>query len=458
MGPILTIPAMRLATRYAMVDFHSGKWFDDLMPILKLVSLAVLISLAACGPAPAPSVEPPVTPVEQAPTPTPEPTPAPTPEPTPIPTPTPEPINTSAEVSILGYHRFENPPRDPLAISTAMFREQMQALKDAGITVIPMADYLAWRRGEKNIPARSAVITMDDGYVSCYREAWPVLKEFGYPFTMYVYTDYISAGGKSITWKQLEEMRDAGVDIGSHSISHDNMVRPKRAKGVPYDEWLWSELKSSKDMLEAKLGVPIVTFAYPFGVHNEVVMQKGLEAGYEALFTVNGQKGRHDAPPAAIGRYIVQSDKPFTFTNALKTSGTTGVAVVQPGTGAMGPGITTRPAQGEVIGNPFPRIEADLSSFGAIDPKSLEMRISGFGPVPASYDTATKQMVYSMHQRLREPEVTVTVLGRVDGKRIQTSWAFRVDPQVATPETTSPPSPVAAPESEEGIPEMVPAT
>jgi peptidoglycan/xylan/chitin deacetylase (PgdA/CDA1 family) len=436
-----------------MVDFPLCKWFVVGMSVLKFLIPVVVFCLAACGPAPAP-VETPAPPVEAPASPEPAPTPAPTPEPTP----TPEPINTNAEVSILGYHRFENPPRDSLAISTAMFREQMQALKDAGVTVIPMADYLAWRRGEKNIPARSAVITMDDGYVSCYDEAWPVLREFGYPFTMYVYTNYISAGGKSITWEQLAEMRDAGVDIGSHSISHDNMVRPKRSKGVPYGEWLWAELKESKDTLEAKLGIPIVTFAYPFGVHDETVMQKGLEAGYEALFTVNGQKGKHNAPPAAIGRFIVQSDKPFTFTNALKTSDTTGGVVVQSGLGAVTPGITTRPAQGEVIGNPFPKIEADLSSFGDVDPKSIEMRVSGFGPVPATFDEATKQVTYTMHQRLREPEVTVVVLGRAGGKRVQTSWAFRVDPQVSSAAEVAVPEPAASPDDEQGIPEMVPAT
>lgn len=434
------------------VDFPVCKWFVGDMGFLKFLIPVVILGLVGCGPASPPAVAP----VEVAATP--EPTATPEATPTPEPSPTPEPINTSAEVSILGYHRFENPPKDSLAISTKMFREQMQALKDAGVEVIPMADYLAWRRGEKNIPARSAVITMDDGYVSCYTEAWPVLKEFGYPFTMYVYTDYISAGGKSITWEQLAEMRDAGVDIGSHSISHDNMVRPKRAKGVPYDEWLWKELKESKDTLENKLGIQVLTFAYPFGVHDEGVMQKGLEAGYEAMFTVNGQKGRHDAPAAAIGRYIVQSDKAFTFTNALKTSGTTGGVVVQSGGGAVSPGIMTRPAAGEVIGNPFPRIEADLTSFGKLDPKSVEMRISGFGPVPAEYDETTQQIRYTMHQRLREPQVTVMVLARSGGKRVQTSWAFQVDPKVAVPEEAMTPAAPAEPDDESGIPEMIPAS
>jgi peptidoglycan/xylan/chitin deacetylase (PgdA/CDA1 family) len=136
-------------------------------------------------------------------------------------TPTPPPaVDRSAKVIVFCYHRFEDNPRDSLAIAPNEFRTQMKELKDNGIVVIPMKDMLAWRRGEKSIPPKSAVITIDDGYVSGYEVAWPILKEFGYPFTMFIYTNYVGAGGKSISWAQLEQMRDAGVDIESHTVSH----------------------------------------------------------------------------------------------------------------------------------------------------------------------------------------------------------------------------------------------
>ncbi len=79
----------------------------------------------------------------------------------------------------------------------------MQQIKDAGFAVIPMQDFLAWRRGDKDIPPKCGVITIDDGYVSGYDTAWPILKKFGYPFTMFVYINYINSGGKSISWDQL---------------------------------------------------------------------------------------------------------------------------------------------------------------------------------------------------------------------------------------------------------------
>ena len=405
--------------------------------ILWIGLIATSIALTGCKPK-----------AEAQPAPTPEATP--TPAPTPEPTPTPEPIDKTAQVTVLGYHRFENPPKDPLAISTEEFRQQMQALKDLGITVISMEDFLAWRRGEKNIPARSTVITIDDGYNDSYTQAWPVLKEFGYPFTMYVYTNYISAGGRSITWAQLAEMRDAGVDIGSHSVSHDNLAKPKKAKNPNYEEWLVEELKGSKDLIEKNLGITVKTLAYPFGIHNEKVMQAGLDAGYEALFTVHGAKIGYDVNPAKIGRYVIQSGHPIIF-KAATMFGTASLApasVSSPtsatGSTASTGSVPTLPPSGSVATSRMPLIEADLASMGNVDPKSVEMRIGGLGQVSATYDPNTRKVTYQPTQRLREKVTTVVVSARGASGRVETRWSFTIDPNAVDSAMEVPP-PMDAP-------------
>src|SRR5689334_17042941 len=215
------------------------------------------------------------------------------------------PVDRNAKVMVLCYHRFEDKPRDSLAISPAEFKSQMQALKDSGIAVIPMKDFLAWRRSEKSIPLKSCVITVDDGYISGYTVAWPILKEYGYPFTMFIYTNYVGAGGKSMTWNQLAEMRDAGVDIESHTLSHHDLRRAP--KGQDYATWLHNEVYNSKAILEDKLGIKISVFAFPYGTHNEVVRKTAMEAGYEALFTVYGQHMSFDSPADQLGRYAIES-------------------------------------------------------------------------------------------------------------------------------------------------------
>ncbi len=429
-----------------------------------LPSLALgLTLLAGCDKLPKPLK--PATPTP-APTPAATPVPTPTPAPTPTPTPTPPPIDTSAQVSVLGYHRFEAKPRDPLAITPEAFRKQMEAVRDSGIPVIPMADFLAWRRGEKSIPPKAIVITIDDGYNDTYSVAWPILKEFGYPFTYYVYIKYIGVGGRSIKWDQLEEMRDAGVDIASHTVSHDNLIKPKAKNlaGQPYDVWLLNELKGSKEELEQRLGIHVATLAYPYGIHNEKVMQVAKEAGYEAAFTVNGQKALHSSAPENIGRYIVQSTIPSTFTNALKFGGSTGTAAAAMGNPAAA-AMLTEPMQGATISDPRPEIKINLASLGAIDPKTVEMRISGFGLVPATYDPASQLLTYPMHTRLRESEITVIVSARVNGRKAIASWTFNYDPNAApspTPTTFQPSAPVPAAsaspaDDEAGIPPMKPA-
>jgi polysaccharide deacetylase len=146
----------------------------------------------------------------------------------PVTTPTPPAkvaVDQTAQVIVYGYHRFVNQVRRPdTEITPQMFEQQMQELKNRGITVIGMQDFLAWKRGEKNIPPRCAIITFDDGWKSQYDVAWPIMKKFGYTFTMFIYTEGVRGGhfggGEAITWEQLAEMRDAGIDIQAHSETH----------------------------------------------------------------------------------------------------------------------------------------------------------------------------------------------------------------------------------------------
>jgi peptidoglycan/xylan/chitin deacetylase (PgdA/CDA1 family) len=322
--------------------------------------------------------------------------------PTPSATPTPEPVNLNSQVIVLCYHRFEESPKDSLAIKPADFEAQMQALKDNGITVISMTDFLAWRRGEKGIPEKAAVISIDDGYLSGYKVAWPILKKFGYPFTMFLYTDYIKggpkSGGQSISWDQLAEMRDAGVDIEGHTVSHSSLNARKGKTDEQYLAWLKSEIVDSKEMLEKKLGIQIKAFAYPYGLHNETVRDVVKQAGYEAAFTVYGQRIAYGADPTLIGRYAIESTKPKVFEEAVKFKGAVegGNAGVMPAAATM----VTQPMDGQTVSDSFPEIKANLATLGNVDPKSVTMRISGVGLVPATYDPETKLVSYKMMQKI----------------------------------------------------------
>ena len=351
-------------------------------------------------------------------------------------------INQKAQVIVLGYHRFVNKVRHPdTEITPAAFEAQLQQLKDAGITVIPLQDLIAWQEGKKEIPASSAVITFDDGWKSQYTLAWPILQKFGVPFTLFIYTDYIKgqpkAGGESISWEQLAEMRDAGVDIQGHTVSHQDL-RGKRARPNDYETWLRGELLDSKQLIEQQLGVKVECLALPYGFYNARVLEVAKDAGYKAVFTVYGQKITHTTPPALMGRYMIEADKPRVFTEAVRS-----IAESGDGTGAQVQSVSpkslgTQPLDGATVSALRPLIKVNLATFGASDLAQAKMRISGLGVVKAAFDPKTRTLSYKPEQDLAEGGYTVIVTAPGKRGQIETRWSFLIvpaPPEKATKQT-----------------------
>jgi peptidoglycan/xylan/chitin deacetylase (PgdA/CDA1 family) len=125
----------------------------------------------------------------------------------------------------------------------------------------------------------------------------------GYPFTLFVYTKWVGGGSKAMTWPQLEEMRDAGVDIEAHSVSHRDLRHAPR--GQNYTAWLHNEIYGCKETLENKLALKVIAFAFPYGLHNQIVRKTCKEAGYKVQFTVYGRHMDINVPTDQIGRYAI---------------------------------------------------------------------------------------------------------------------------------------------------------
>src|ERR1051326_1286639 len=359
-------------------------------------------------------------------------------------------VDQTAQVIIFCYHLLVDKVRFPgTEITPAAFEAQMKELKDHGITVIGMQVLLAWKRGEKNIPARSAVITFDDGYKSQYEVAWPIMKKVGYTFTMFIYTEGVAggrlAGGKAITWEQLGDMRDNGIDIDAQPATHQEMreghpvtvfeggkkVR-KRLTGPEYEQWIQNEVVGCKELLEQRLGIKVNCFAVPYGFYNEHVKELARNAGYEAMFTVYGQPITFTSAMDSLGRYAIEANKPKVFDDAVKMIGaSTGGAAAVAELGAKD--LATQPADGETVRTELPLIKANLSSIGQIEPGSVQMRVSGLGVVPASYDPKTGTVSYQVTQKLRDKSCSVFVSAKSAGKKVEAHWTFGIEEGAAGP-------------------------
>jgi peptidoglycan/xylan/chitin deacetylase (PgdA/CDA1 family) len=340
-------------------------------------------------------------------------------------------------VAILGYHDFsETAPETAMRIRTTKFRLQMEAIRQLGIKVISLDDFIAWKKGERDIPEKSAMITLDDGWKSVYTDAFPILKEFGYPFTLYLYKNYVDGGGKALTSAMIREMAAAGAAIGSHSVSHPYpaTVKSYLNKGPKaYDTYLRKEMGESKRFLQSRFKKNVGTYAYPGGFHTDEMLVLGKEFGYSHMFTVIPGKVTRSTPDDTVPRYMILGnyDKIFEFATTFRDSRNPGV---QPAGSIVGMIQTTphpvEPEAGAIINSRLPEVSADLSKLADIDPATLVMKVSGFGEVPASFSPETRKYSWQVNRRLRHSTCQVAVSWKDRaGKPPETPlrWSFQID-------------------------------
>jgi peptidoglycan/xylan/chitin deacetylase (PgdA/CDA1 family) len=231
-----------------------------------------------------------------------------------------EPANVQT-VPILCYHRF-GPRVNSMTLSQPSFEAQMRYLRDHGYTVVPMARLYDFLDGKVALPKKSVVITIDDGYRSTYDIAWPILKRYGYPATVYLYTDFVGAGD-ALTWAQMKEMSASGlVDIQPHSKTHSNLTLKQADENeARYRERIRREIDVPIDTIRERLGEPTVSYAFPYGDVNDTVVEYLRAKNVRMGVTVTPGGNAFFAPPVMLRRTMIYgNDDLETFKAKLVTS------------------------------------------------------------------------------------------------------------------------------------------
>lgn len=159
-------------------------------------------------------------------------------------------------------------------VTVADFDAQLALLHRLGYQTVTVGEVAAAITGTHTLPARPVAITMDDGWVEQYTVIFPLLQKYDMRATFYIPSSY-PVGGRMVTWEQLQEIADAGMEIGSHTRKHVDLTT-LNAKSASY------ELTASKAVLEEKLGVTVASISYPFGNYNGSVIALTEQAGYQA--------------------------------------------------------------------------------------------------------------------------------------------------------------------------------
>jgi len=205
------------------------------------------------------------------------------------------------KIPILLYHNIDG--KGPFSIKYDELKKHFDYFKQNDIAVISVKDMISVLNNEKRLTKTSVVITFDDGYKSIYTKLMPLAKEYNYPITVFVYTDFIyDHAVNSTTWKDLQELNRNNITVESHTISHENLLEiTNRTK-------LYHELYLSRKIIEMKMEKKISMIAYPFGRYNDEIIYLSKLAGYTKVFSTNFGSNNVFYNNYCLNRHHVKSD------------------------------------------------------------------------------------------------------------------------------------------------------
>lgn len=216
--------------------------------------------------------------------------------------------SASQNVAILVYHDLDPVKKGSMTISVERFKTQMLWLKENGYTFIPLQQLVLYLQGKiAALPARSVVITADDGRVSVYQYMLPIAREYHIPITLFIYPMVISHASYALTWEQLKTLQQTGLfTVEDHTYWHPNFRQErKRMSSEKYARLVHTQLVTSKEILQKKLGTPVTLLAWPFGIYDSYLEAQAKKAGYTMAFTIAAQKANRTFRPMAEPRYMI---------------------------------------------------------------------------------------------------------------------------------------------------------
>lgn len=190
-------------------------------------------------------------------------------------------------VHVLCYHNLVAADAKSYDTTIADFVEQLQALRAAGyqsISCAQLADYLA---NVKDIPDKSVIISFDDGRLSVLKAAAPTLDKYGFKATIFLITGAVGGSG-SLSWADVKQLAGMGYEIGSHTVSHQNLTKvPPGLSVAEHQRKVRQELDASALAIERYTGQAPVALAYPYGNYDNFTMRAARDAGYRVAFSID---------------------------------------------------------------------------------------------------------------------------------------------------------------------------
>lgn len=174
------------------------------------------------------------------------------------------------------------------------FEIQMDYLLKHGYQTMSLHDLLDNIEQQAMLSKKCVILTFDDGYVSNYTLAYPILKKHGFKATFFITAGWIGLPDY-LSWDQIKEMDKNGMEIGSHTLTHPDLTRMNR-------EQIKFELAESKKILEDGLGKSLDFLAIPKSQYNRTIKEIAKEVGYMGVCTGGWKQGYKYNDPYELKR------------------------------------------------------------------------------------------------------------------------------------------------------------
>ncbi len=216
-------------------------------------------------------------------------------------------------VPVIMYHNIDYKKDSALSVTPESFERQMRFLRRSGYNVISIDELASLLKDKKPLKPKTIAITFDDGLENNYLNAYPALKKYKLPATIFVIVNEIGKEGY-LKWSELREMSGNNITIGSHTLTHAYLTSLDPSA-------LDKELVLSKSILEEKLNRKVNVMSYPLGGFNERVKEAVKRAGYTGACATSPGKKYPNNDLYAIKRLRIshQCDNLFVFW--IETSG-----------------------------------------------------------------------------------------------------------------------------------------
>jgi peptidoglycan/xylan/chitin deacetylase (PgdA/CDA1 family) len=208
-------------------------------------------------------------------------------------------------VPVLSYHRFSKTSASNMVVKESAFEEQMKYLKENGYRAITIDQLFNFLELKGQIPEKSILITIDDGFRSFYDIAYPILKRYGLPATVFIYTDFIGSSS-AMSWEQLKELSQNGFNVQSQSKTHRDLTKIKDDESFQkYIRAIEEEIVWPMKLIKKELNIDCKYMAYPYGGYNGLVILMLMKEGFRGAFTTKRTSNSFFTSNFEIGRSMI---------------------------------------------------------------------------------------------------------------------------------------------------------